>query len=82
MTPEQYLATIIAPLVSHSEDVFIDNSADDRGILLTITLNKEDMGPVIGKDGETARSIRRLVRQFGMSRKAHIAVKINEPKAE
>lgn len=75
----QYLFSIVAPLCVHHQEVGIDHSHDDRGILLTLSLNKEDMGKVIGKQGETARSIRRILRQFGMSRNMHIALKINEP---
>jgi predicted RNA-binding protein YlqC (UPF0109 family) len=40
---------------------------------------KADIGRIIGKGGETARSIRRLVHQFGSMTDERLSVKINEP---
>lgn len=79
MNPQEYLFAIVSPLVAHPDNIRIEHLVDDRGVLLTLNLSKEDMGPVIGKNGDTARAIRRLIRQYGMSNKAHVALKINEP---
>lgn len=80
MTDEiEYLTNIVTPLLLHPEELKIDRSTDDRGILLTLSVNQEDMGKMIGKAGATAHSIRRLLRQFGADHKANIAMKINEP---
>ncbi len=73
----EYLESIIKPLIIN--EVLIEKIVDDRGILLTVKLEKEDIGRIIGKQGETARAIRRLIRQFGMANDKHIAVKIYEP---
>ena len=73
----RYLESIISPLIIGG--VSIDKATDDRGVLLTVRLDKEDIGRIIGKGGETVRAIRRLVRQFGMANDQHIAVKIYEP---
>ena len=72
-----YLREIIDPLIEGSVDV--QKTTDERGVLLTVTVDKSDIGRIIGKKGETAKSIRRLVRQFGMARNQHIAMKIYEP---
>lgn len=79
MDASKYLESIITPLVSFPDQVRINQSLDERGVLLSVTLDKEDMGKIIGKQGETARSIRRLVRQLGMANKQLISIKINEP---
>lgn len=80
MYPEQtYLTALISPLVAYPEDVRVDRKVDDRGVLLELHLNAEDMGKVIGKQGDTARALRRIMRQFGMMNDSHIALKINEP---
>ena len=72
-----YLEAIINPIIKG--DVKIEKKIDERGVLLTVKLDQEDIGRVIGKKGETARAIRRLIRQYGMANDMHIAVKIYEP---
>lgn len=74
-----YLEAIVKPLVSYPEEVRIEKTSDEMGILLSLNLHKDDMGKIIGKEGNTARAIRHIVRQYGMSRQARISIKINEP---
>lgn len=75
--PEEYLRLIIDPLVISPFTVArID---DERGILLTLSLNKDDIGKIIGKGGATARAIRLIVRNYGVTRDLRIAVKIADP---
>lgn len=78
---KEYLFSIVIPLTA-TKDIRVDRTVDDKGVLLSLHLRKEDMGRVIGKQGETARSIRRLLRQFGLSNNMHVALKINEPTYE
>lgn len=79
-TAEQtYLESIVIPLVSYPEDIRVERRVDERGVLLELHLNREDMGKVIGKQGDTARALRRIMRQYGMMNDSHIALKINEP---
>lgn len=79
MPIESYLAEIIAPLITKPDAVRIERSADDMGILVSITCDKDDMGVLIGKAGETAKAIRHLVRIAGVKQNARVSVKINEP---
>ncbi len=74
---EQYLESIITPLLSSKPQ--IEKKTDERGVLLTLSVCKADMGKIIGKNGDTARAIRRLLRQYGMNNQAIISLKINEP---
>lgn len=74
-----YLETIVKPLCAFPDEVVIEKTTDDRGILITLASNREDMGRIIGRKGDTARAIRRLLRQYGMTHKAHVALKIKEP---
>lgn len=80
MNEKQYLESIVIPLLTKPESLVIDQTSDERGILLTLQANKEDMGRIIGKGGATANSIRILMRQYGATRQLHISVKINDPK--
>lgn len=79
MSPELYLKAIVEPLLSHPESLVIKTKKDDMGILLTMTLHRADMGPVIGKEGETAKAIRTIMRVHGSRNSARVAFKITEP---
>ena len=79
MKEEEYLRMVVSPLVRHQDSVKIDRADDERGVLLIMTLHKEDMGLVIGKNGDTARSIRRILRQFGSMEEKSVCLKIEEP---
>lgn len=80
MEVSEYLVTIIKPMVKHPHCVTVSESQDPMGVLLSVDLHKEDMGIVVGKAGETAKSIRNLVRIVGFTSGARVSVKINEPK--
>lgn len=79
MPIDAYLAQIILPLCHKPDAVKIAASTDQMGVLLTVTVDKADMGVVIGKSGETAKAIRHLVRIAGIKASARVSVKINEP---
>lgn len=79
MQIEKYLADIIHPLLTKPEGAQIIQSSDDMGILLTLVVHADDMGPLIGKMGETAKAIRHIVRIAGVKQNMRVSVKINEP---
>ena len=79
---KQYLYSIIKPLVAFPDFIIIDDKTDDRGILLSINLHKDDMGRIIGKHGDTIRGIRNIIRQYGANYQQRIALKVNEPTDE
>jgi len=76
---QEFLEFIIKALVDHPEDVKIDRKVDEMGVLLSLKVNPEDMGQIIGKEGSTARSIRSLVRIVGLKNHARVNLKIEEP---
>ncbi len=61
------------------DQVKVDRRVDEMGVLLTLTVNPEDMGQIIGKAGSTARAIRNLVRIVGLKNHARVNLKIEEP---
>lgn len=81
MNEKEYLESIIVPLLTNPADLKIEHVNDEKGILLTISTNKTDMGRIIGKNGITANSIRTLMRQFGVQYQKHVSVKISDPKS-
>lgn len=81
MEPEvQFLDFVIKAIVDHPEDVVIERTVDNLGVLLTLKVNALDMGKVIGKDGKIATgAIRPLLTAVGMKHNARVSLKINEP---
>ena len=76
---QEFLEHIVKTLVDHPEDVKIDRKVDEMGVLLSLKVNPEDMGQIIGKAGSTARAIRSLVRIVGLKNHARVNLKIEEP---
>ncbi len=76
---QDFLEFVVKGLVEHPEDVKINRVVDEMGVLLTLDLNAEDMGKVIGRSGNTAKAIRTLLRVVGMKNNARVNLKINEP---
>lgn len=74
-----FLEATVKALVDHPEDVTIVRSVDEMGVLLTLTVNAEDMGKIIGRDGNIAKALRTLLRVVGMKHNARVNLKINEP---
>lgn len=75
----EYLIVIVRPLLSHPDFLTVVQTVDDMGVLLSMKVHKEDMGTVVGRNGETAKSIRQLVRIVGLIGKQRISIRINEP---
>lgn len=79
MFDQEFLEYVVKALVDHPEDVKIDRKVDEMGVLLSLKVNPEDMGQIIGKAGSTARAIRNLVRIVGLKNHARVNLKIEEP---
>src|SRR3954468_7149304 len=75
----QFLEYVVKALVNHPDDVKIKRTVDEMGVLMTLDVNPEDMGKVIGRSGNTAKAIRILLRVVGMKNNARVNLKINEP---
>lgn len=73
---QQFVEYIIKSLVGHPDDVKVDRIVDEKGVLLTLTVNPEDLGRVIGKRGVTAQSLRTLLRALGTKNDARYNLKI------
>lgn len=73
---QQFVEYIVKSLVNHPEDVVIERIIDEKGVLLTLTVNAEDLGRVIGKRGVTAQSLRTLLRALGTKNDARYNLKI------
>ncbi len=75
----EFVEMIVRSIVNHPEDVSTERTIDERGVLITLHINQEDMGYVIGRKGQTARSIRTLLKIVGAKSNARVNLKIYEP---
>lgn len=73
---QQFVEYIVKSLVGHPDDVVVERLIDEKGVLLTLTVNPEDLGRVIGKRGATAQSLRTLLRALGTKNDARYNLKI------
>jgi predicted RNA-binding protein YlqC (UPF0109 family) len=62
---QQFVEFVVKSLVSNPDAVQIERIVDEKGVLLSLTVDPEDLGRVIGKHGATAQSIRTLLRSLG-----------------
>ena len=79
MSDKEFLEMLIKALVENPDDVKIDRTVDEMGVLMTLSVNQADMGKIIGRAGNTAKAIRTLLRVVGMKNNARVNLKINEP---
>src|SRR5579872_598499 len=75
----QFLESVVKALVDNPNDVKINRTVDEMGVLMTLSVNPADMGKVIGRSGNTAKAIRTLLRVVGMKNNSRVNLKINEP---
>lgn len=79
ITDQEFVENIVKALVDNPDDVLTGRTLDERGVLIQLTVNRADMGKVIGRDGRTAKAIRSLLRVFGARNDARINLKIVDP---
>jgi predicted RNA-binding protein YlqC (UPF0109 family) len=73
---QQFIEFVVKSLVGRPEAVQVDRRVDEKGVLLELTVDPEDLGRVIGKRGATAQSLRTLLRALGTKNDARYNLKI------
>ena len=73
---QQFVEYIVKSLVGKPDAVQIDRRVDDKGVLLELTVDPEDLGRIIGKRGATAQSLRTLLRALGTKNEERYNLKI------
>ncbi len=76
---QQFLEAIVKAIVNNPDAVKSTRTVDERGVLITLDVAPTDIGYVIGRQGQTVRSIRTLLRVVGAKNNASVNLKINEP---
>ena len=73
---QQFVEYIVKTLVNNPDKVEVERKIDEKGVLLSLTVDPEDVGRVIGRRGATAQSIRTLLRALGTKNDARYNLKI------
>ena len=76
---KEFLEFLVKSIVDHPDDVSVDRKVDEMGVLLSLRVNQQDMGQVVGRQGSTAKAIRTLLRIVGIKNNARVNLKIEEP---
>ena len=82
---QQFVEYIVKSLVNNPDGVKVDRRIDEKGVLLELTVDADDLGRVIGKRGATAQSLRTLLRALGTKNEARYNLKIvdvDKPESE
>ena len=69
---EDALEHLVKGIVDHPTDVEVEQKTTKRGRTLEVTVNGEDLGRVIGRNGRTATSIRTVVNALQGGRSTRI----------
>jgi uncharacterized protein len=72
------LAAIVRSFVFHPEDVRVERTVDERGVLLTLFVNQEDIRYVIGREGRVATALRIILKMVGARQQANVSVHVFE----
>jgi len=78
---QAFVEYIVKAFVDNPEAVKIEKTIDPMGVLLKLYIDPKDMGKIIGKQGQTAKAIRTLLRVLGAKLNARINLKIVEPES-
>ncbi len=76
---QEFVEYVVKALVDNPKDVETKREVDEMGVLITLKVNTQDLGQVIGRNGQTAKSIRTLLRVVGAKNHARVNLKIFEP---
>jgi len=76
---KDFLEALVKAIVDHPDDVVVERKVDEMGVLLSLRVNPQDMGQVVGREGSTAKAIRSLLRIVGIKNNARVNLKIEEP---
>lgn len=76
---QDFVVYVVKAIVNNPDKVKTERTVDERGVLITLDVDPSDMGYVIGRQGQTARSLRTLLKIVGAKNNARVNLKINEP---
>lgn len=78
-TDAEFIEQVVKMLVDNPDAVKVERKVDEMGVLISLDVDPKDMGMVIGREGQTAKALRTLLRVIGARNNARVNLKINEP---
>lgn len=76
---QAFVDFVVKAIVDNPDAVSTERTVDEMGVLITLKVDQKDLGQVIGRQGQTAKSIRTLLRVVGAKNQARVNLKIYEP---
>ena len=76
---QEFLELIVKSIVENKDSVSIVRKVDDIGVLYTVSVAKDEIGKIIGKEGNTAKAIRTLLKIVALTHGVHATMKIDAP---
>ena len=76
---KDFIEQVVKLIVENPDQVNVTRAVDEMGVLITLQVSKDDMGKIIGKNGQTAKSLRILLRVIGSKNNARVNLRIIEP---
>ncbi len=73
---KELVETIAKALVDSPDQVKVTEEVNEKGTLITLSVAKEDIGKVIGKQGRVANAIRSVVKAVAIKNGVHVIVDI------
>ena len=77
-----FIKTVLEMLVEDKDQLFVEGKIDELGVLITVRVSDKDMGKLIGKSGQTIKSIRTLLRVIGGTSNQRVNLKVLEPQEQ
>ena len=74
-----FIKTVLEMLVEDKDHLIVTAKSDELGILITVKVSEKDMGKLIGKSGQTIKSVRTLLRVIGGTANQRVNLKVLEP---
>lgn len=76
---KDFVEYVVKALVDNPDKVKVERTVDEMGVLITLDVDPSDMGQIIGRQGQTAKAIRTLLKVVGAKNNARVNLKISEP---
>jgi uncharacterized protein len=73
---KEFLEYVARSLVDKPDAVWVEVDEEDGDTILTLGVDQEDMGRVIGRDGRIANAIRSLLRVMATRDGRHVELEI------
>ena len=78
-TAVEFVRYVLQQICSDTNSIEINATNDDRGTLITVRVNADDMGRLIGKDGQTISALRTLISILSARESVRYFLKVEDP---